>query len=75
MLLSSFNPLPLKKMFSSFVRKKEKISHCTTVSEYLSIPSTKTSPDLTKFLSTAVDMFFTLLDDQVFWMVNFEARL
>ena len=45
-------------------RKKEKISHCASVTDVLCNQGTKNSPESAKYLAMAMDMYFTLLDDQ-----------
>ena len=43
--------------------KKDKISHCVSVTDVLCSQGIKNSPESAKYLSMAMEMFFTLLDD------------
>ena len=45
--------------------KKDKMSHCHSVTETLctSSPAIKTNPEFSKYLTMAMEMYFTLLDD------------
>ena len=46
--------------------KKEKMSHCLSVTETLcsSSPAIKANPEFSKYLSMSMEMYFALLDDQ-----------
>ena len=45
-------------------RKKDKISHCVSVTDVLCSQGLKNSPESAKYLAMAMEMYFTLVDDQ-----------
>ena len=45
-------------------RKKDKIAHCVSVTDMLCSQGLKNSPESAKYLAMAMEMFFTLVDDQ-----------
>jgi len=44
--------------------KKDKIAHCVSVTDILCSQGLKNSPESAKYLAMAMEMFFTLIDDQ-----------
>jgi len=44
--------------------KKDKIAHCVSVTDVLCSQGLKNSPESAKYLAMAMEMFFTLVDDQ-----------
>ena len=44
--------------------KKDKMSHCVSVTDLVCSQGGKNSPEAAKCLVMAIEMFFTLLDDQ-----------
>ena len=44
--------------------KKDKMSHCVSVTDLVCSQGSKNSPEAAKCLVMAIEMFFTLLDDQ-----------
>ena len=44
--------------------KKDKMSHCVSVTDVLCNQGSKSSSESAKYLAMAMEMFFTLLDDQ-----------
>ena len=46
------------------LRKKDKISHCVSVTDVLCSQGLKNSPESAKYLAMAMEMYFTLVDDQ-----------
>ena len=46
------------------ISKKYKMSHCVSVTDLVCSQGSKNSPEAAKCLVMAIEMFFTLLDDQ-----------